>query len=82
MGRRGFDLPPLEVMDIGSISTLTQQLSCSYQCFFVIAGPSFKGQGTNSFPLTFGVQLVSDTEGSALINTDSVVSIRKSERVL
>lgn len=45
-------------MDIGSISTLTQQLSCSYPCFLVIAGLRFKGQETNSFPLTCFFQFV------------------------
>lgn len=40
-------------MDIGSISTLTQQLSSSNLCFHVIAAPCSKGQETNSFSLTY-----------------------------
>lgn len=44
MGGWGFDLSPQYVMDVGSISTLTQQLSCSYQCLLVIVVPSFKEQ--------------------------------------
>lgn len=53
VGGREFDLSLHNEWYIGSISTLTQQLSCSYQCFLVIATRhSFKGQDTSSFPLT------------------------------